>query len=213
MNTVRSNYPDMTAIQYSNLEDGFKLTLDAMISGTNVLHGMPIYYLPEGLYGKADILEKSNSNNSIFGNYHYTIKEVKLAKNIKDKHLLQGAFYNYLLGQIQGFTPKTFSMINGDREESIHEFSDHESSLLDSIEGTRKILLGEHVSPTYGSCAYPRKSYCNKMAIESNDISLVDGISLNKKNLLVDKFKTVEDLTKAKIEDLIEVKGVGKKLQ
>ena len=209
--TVQEKYPEMAEIQYSESEEGFKLTLDSMISGTNVLHGMPIYFLPEGIYGKADIIERSNTNNSIFGNYHYTIKEVKLAKNIQETHLIQGAFYNYLLGKIQNFTPKIFTMINGEGEESVHEYSEYESVLLDSIEGTRKILQGEPVSPTHGSCDYPWESYCNKKAVETNDISLVAGISLKTKNNLVHKFKTVEDLSKASILDLTAIKGIGDK--
>ena len=209
--TVHERYPNMTAIQYSNPEEGFKLTLDSMISGTNALHGMPIYYLSEGIYGKADIIERSNTNSSIFGDYHYTIKEVKLAKNIQETHLIQGAFYNYLLGKIQNFTPKTFAMINGEGEESIHEYSEYESVLFDSIEGTRKILQGESISPTYGSCDYPWTSYCNKKAVETNDISLVAGISLKTKNNLVHKFKTIEELSKASILDLTAIKGIGEK--
>ena len=210
--TVRTKYPDITTIQYTNLEDGFKLVIDSMVSGTNGMHGAPIYYLPDGLYGIVDILEKSNTESSIFGNYHYTIKEVKLAKNIQEKHLLQGAFYNYLLGQIQGMTPKTFTMINRDREETIHEYSDHESSLLNSIEGTRRILQGEPVSPTHGNCGYPWESYCNKMAVEINDISLVAGISLKTKERFVKYgFNTVADLVGADINNLTEIKGVAEK--
>jgi len=209
--TVHGRYPNMTAIKYSNPEEGFKLTLDSMISGTNALHGMPIYYLSEGIYGKADIIERSNTNSSVFGDYHYTIKEVKLAKNIQETHLIQGAFYNYLLGKIQNFTPKTFAMINGEGEESIHEYSEYESVLFDSIEGTRKILQGESISPTYGSCDYPWTSYCNKKAVETNDISLVAGISLKTKNNLVHKFKTIEELSKASILDLTAIKGIGDK--
>jgi len=207
--TVHTIYPDITTISYTSPEEGFKLVLDSMMSGTDALHGMPIYYLPEGLYGIADILEKSNTASSIFGDYHYTIKEVKLAKNIQDKHLLQGAFYNYLLGQIQGMIPETFAMINGEGVESSYKYSDYESVLFASIDGTRRILQGEHVSPTYGSCDYPWESYCNKNAIETNDISLIAGISHKTKNRLVDKFKTVEDLTKAKILDLTAIKGIG----
>jgi len=181
-----------------------------MVSGTDVLHGAPIYYLPEGVYGIADILEKSNTESSIFGNYHYTIKEVKLAKNIQEKHLLQGAFYNYLIGKIQGVTPKTFAMINGDGEESLHEYSDYDTLLFDSIDGARKILQGGSISPTHGSCDYPWASYCNKKAVETNDISLVAGIKGKIKNKLTDnKFNTVEDLASANMEDLTKIKGIG----
>jgi predicted RecB family nuclease len=209
--TVHEKFPEMSEISFDTPENGFKSTLDAMVSGTDILHGMPIYYLPEGIFGITDLLEKSNSTGSVFGNYHYTVKEVKLAKNIKNSHLIQGAFYNYLIGQIQNFTPKTFAMINGEGEESVHEYSEYESVLLDSIEGTRKILQGEPISPTHGSCDYPWTSYCNKKAVETNDISLVTGISLKTKNQLFHKFKTVEELSRASILDLTAIKGIGDK--
>ena len=210
--TVHDKFPNLVTIPFERPEDGFKLIIDSMISGTDILHGAPIYYLPEGIFGVADILEKSNTESSIFGNYHYTIKEVKLAKNIKENHILQGAFYNYLLGKIQGITPKTFAMINGDGEESLHEYSDYDSLLFDSIDGTRKILQGGSISPTYGSCDYPWASYCDKKAVETNDVSLTAGISLKTKNRLVDnKFNTVEDLAKANIQGLTGIKGIGNK--
>jgi len=208
---VRDKFPNSVTIpEGTRYEDGFKLTIDSMVSGADVLHGAPIYYLPEGVYGMADILEKSDAESSIFGNYHYTVKEVKLAKNIEEKHLLQGAFYNYLMGKIQGVTPKTFAMINGDGEESLHEYSDYDSLLFDSIDGARKILQGGSISPTHGSCDYPWASYCNKKAVETNDISLVAGIKGKIKNKLTDnKFNTVEDLASANMEDLTEIKGIG----
>ena len=210
--TVHANYPGITAISYTTREDGFKLAIESMISGTDVLHGMPIYYLPHGLYGEADIIKKSTNSNSIFGDYHYTIKEVKLAKNIQDKHLLQGAFYNYLLGQIQNFTPKTFAMINGDREETTHKYSDYESLLFETIETSREILQGGHVSPTYGSGLSPWTAYCDKKAIEANDVSLVAGISSKTKNGFVENgYNTVEDLAGADMAKLTKIKGVGKK--
>jgi len=210
--TVHDKFPNSVTMPFERPEDGFKLIIDSMVSGTDILHGAPIYYLPEGIFGVADILEKSNTESSIFGNYHYTIKEVKLAKNIKENHILQGAFYNYLLGKIQGITPKTFAMINGDGEESLHEYSDYDQLLFDSIDGTRKILQGGSISPTYGSCDYPWANYCNKKAVETNDISLTAGISLKTKNMLVDnKFNTVEDLARANIQDLTGIKGIGNK--
>ena len=208
--TVHQRYPDITKLTYTNPEEGFKIVLESMVSGTELFHGIPIYYLPEGLYGSADIIEKSNDADSIFGNYHYAIKEVKLAKNIKEKHRLQGAFYTLMLGQIQGRIPKTFTIINGEGEESIHEYSDHESLLLDAIDGTRRILQGESISPTHGGCDFPWESYSNKMAIETNDISLVAGISSKTKiKFIENNYKTVEDLAQAKISDLTQMNGVG----
>ena len=207
---VRDKFPNSVTIPEGMPEDGFKLTIDSMVSGADVLHGAPIYYMPEGVYGITDILEKSNTESSIFGNYHYTVKEVKVAKNIQEKHLLQGAFYNYLMGKIQGVTPKTFAMINGDGEESLHEYSDYASLLFDSIDGARKIKQGGSISPTYGSCDYPWKNYCNKKAVEANDISLVAGVKGKMKNKLIDnKFNTMKKIASANVEELTEIKGIG----
>ena len=70
---MRDKFPNSVTIPFERLEDGFKLTIDSMVSGADVLHGAPIYYLPEGVYGITDILEKSDTESSIFGNYHYTV--------------------------------------------------------------------------------------------------------------------------------------------
>lgn len=210
--TVQSNYPEMTPIQFATPEEGFKLALESMISGLNVMHGMPIFYLPEGLLGRVDILEKSNSKGSIFGKHHYIIKEIKLAKNIRDDHIIQGAFYNYLLGKIQGMTPPIFYIVNRDGEEIPCQYSECEKLLFEAIEGSRKILQGEPVSPTYGSCAFPWESYCNRLAEEVNDISLVAGISLKTKNKMIEcGLKTVNDLAAASMQELMKIKGIGQK--
>lgn len=209
--TVKDKYPDIVSVQFATREEGFKLALESMSLGTDIMHGMPIFYLPDGLVGEVDVLEKSKSKGSIFGKYHYTIKEIKLAKNIREDHVIQGAFYNHMLGKIQGVTPETFHLINRDGEEIAYQYSEYEELLLESIEGTRKILTRkEHVSPTYGSCGFPWESYCNRLAEETNDVSLVDGVSLKTKNKLVEHgLKTVHDLASSEIEKLVEIKGVG----
>lgn len=209
--TVKVKYPDMVSIPFATREEGFKLALESMVSGVNVMHSMPMFYLPEGLLGEVDVLEKSKSNGSIFGKYHYIIKEIKLAKNIREDHVIQGAFYNYILGKIQGITPEIFYLINRDGEEIEYQYEEYEELLLGAIEGTRKILTREkHVSPTYGSCGFPWESYCNRLAEETNDISLVAGVSLKTKSKLVEHgLKTVHDLASSDIQKLVEIKGVG----
>lgn len=209
--TVNDKYPGVVPVQFATREEGFKIALESMVLGTSVIHGMPIFYLPDGLVGEVDVLEKSKSNDSIFGKYHYTIKEIKLAKNIREDHVIQGAFYNHMLGKIQGFTPEIFHLINRDGEEIAYQYSEYEELLLESIDGTRKILTGEeHVSPTYGSCGFPWESYCNKLAEETNDISLVAGVSLKTKHKLVEHgLRTVHDLASSEMQKLVEIKGVG----
>jgi predicted RecB family nuclease len=82
---------------------------------------------------------------------------------------------------------------------------------MELIGNARDILNGEQVSPTYNSCKFPWKSYCDKKAIEASDISLVDKLGARAKSQLYDKYKTVEDISKAKILDLTSVDGVGNK--
>jgi len=210
--TVQSKYPDMAPIPFITREEGFKMALESMALGSNVMHGMPVFYLPEGLLGEVDILEKSKSEGSVFGKYHYIIKEIKLAKNVRNEHIIQGAFYNYMLGKIQGMTPATFYIINRDGEEIPYQYNEYEELLFEAIEGSRKILSKEHVSPTYGNCGFPWEGYCNRLAEETNDISLVAGISLNTKNKLAEHgFKTVNDLASADLKKLVKVKGIGDK--
>ncbi len=210
--TVQAKYPDMEPISFATPQEGFKMVLESMAKGSKVMHGMPVFYLPEGLVGYADIIEKSTSGGSVFGGHHYTVKEIKLAKNIRDDHIIQGAFYNYMLGKIQGVTPQTFYIINRDGEELACKYSEYEGLLLDAIEGTRKILQGEPVSPTYGSCKFPWENYCNKMAEATKDISLVGGISLKTKNKLAQNgFQTLDDLACADMNELLKIKGVGGK--
>jgi uncharacterized protein len=203
----------MVPIPFVSPEDGFKLVIESMANGSKAMHGMPIFYLPEGLLGTADIIEKANTHGSVFGEHHYIIKEIKLAKNIRDEHVIQGAFYNYILGKIQGFTPRTFYIINRDGEEIPFRYSAFEKLLLEAIEGTRKILRGDYISPTYGSCDFPWEGYCNRMAEKTNDISLIPGLhSLKTKNKLVAVgFNTVKDLAEADIERLVEIDGIGVK--
>lgn len=210
--TVQAKYPDIIPISFATPQEGFRLALESMAKGSNVMHGMPVFYMPEGLLGYADIIEKSTSSGSVFGGYHYTIKEIKLAKNIRENHIIQGAFYNYILGKIQGITPETFYIINRDGEELACQYNEYEGVLREAIEGTRKILQGESVSPTYGSCGFPWESYCNKMAEETRDISLVGGISLKTKNKLIQYgFATLNDLVNADTKEIVKIKGVGEK--
>jgi len=210
--TIQKKYPEIVPIPFTTPEEGFKLALESMFSGSNVLHGMPVFYLPESLLGFVDVLEKSNSNSSIFGKHHYVIKEIKLAKNIRDHHIIQGAFYNYILGKIQGITPLMFYIINRDGDEISYQYTEYEGMLHEAIEGTRKILEGENISPTYASCEFPWESYCNRKAEETNDVSLVADVGQKRKNkLIVHGYKTVGNLADANIQELVKIKGIGEK--
>lgn len=185
--------------------------MEEMRNGVPVIYGAPVFYLPEDMQGEADILERSDEDHSLFGSYHYRVKEIKLAKNIKEEHIIQAAFYNYILYKIQGFLPTSFSLINRDMEETVYAYEEYESKLKVALEGTLAIIDRREVpSPTRGSCGWPWDIYCDEQAEDVNDVSLVAGVGQSKKVALVSAgFTKVDDVARASEEDLQTLKGIG----
>ena len=106
------------------------------------------------------------------------MKEIKLAKNLKRDHVLQAAYYNLVLGKIQGFTPEEFYLVNRNNDIFSYKFSDYKSTLELAISDVLKIKTGEIIpSATYGSVKYNWTTYTNKIAKEADDVSLIPGIS------------------------------------
>ncbi|GFP42025.1 hypothetical protein HKBW3C_01151, partial [Candidatus Hakubella thermalkaliphila] len=207
---IETAYSEAEKLEYKTLKEGFRVLLEEMNKGVRVLCGLPAFYLSEGLMGIFDVVERRDTEPSIFGPYHYVVKEIKLAKNIQKHHIYQVAFYNYILGKIQGYTSPVFYLINRDYEES--EVGYDEVELLAILEDIREILRGKEVTPTYGACQWPWETYNNEEAIRRRDISLVSGVGPSFKQKLTEmRIGTVDDLAKTPLEDLVKIKGIGGK--
>lgn len=207
---LKDKYPRLEREKFETPEEGFKLVLQAMAKGATAISGAPVFFLPQGLMGIADVLEKRASASSIFGNYHYIVKEIKLAKNFQTRHVFQGAFYNYLIGKIQGYTPPLFYLINRDHEEFGQNYD--EKSLLEVLSDIHAILNGKNVSPTYGSCKAPWETFNDEEAIRLRDISLVSGCGPSfKKRLLENGVGTFDQLAKTPKDKLTAIKGISGK--
>ncbi len=203
-------YPEAETLTYTTPEEGFRLALEAMRDGVEAMHNVPIFYLPEGLVGRADILERNEEHESVFGDYHYIIKEIKLAKNIKDYHRIQTAYYTYILGKIQEYTPDYYILINRDRDELSSPYD--EAEVLSVLNGILEIYNGKEISPTFGSCDWPWETYCNQEAIRCQDVSLVGQVGPSfKEKLVAAGFEKVSDLATARISDLTRISGIGDK--
>lgn len=208
---VTDRYPDAELLPPMKPEDGFKHGLESMMNGVGAMSGCPLYYLPDGMRGKADVLERVDGR-SRFGSHHYVVKEIKLARNIKKHHILQAAFYNKMLGKIQAYTPDTFYVINMDSEEFPFEYAEYADELDDAIRGIHNILDGHVPSATYGDCPYPWSTYGNKIAVEAKDVSLIGGLGAAKKRLLNNAgIRTVDDLASYAEAELVKIPRVGKK--
>jgi predicted RecB family nuclease len=207
---IETTYPEAEKLEYETPEEGFKVLLEEMNKGVNILCGLPAFYLPEGLIGRFDVLERQDTEPSIFGPYHYVVREIKLAKNIQKHHVYQATFYNYLLGKIQGYTPPIMYIIN--RDYDVLEIGYDEVALLAILGDIKEILNGKEVSPTYGACEWPWESYNNEEAIKRKDISLVGGVGPSFKQKLQEVgIHTVDDLERTPIENLVKIKGIGEK--
>ncbi len=209
-NVIETNYPEAKKLTFATREEGFRLLLDELDKGARTLIGMPVFYLPECLVGEFDVLERCDTASSVFGDYHYTVKEIKLAKNIQKHHVMQAAFYNYLIGKIQGYTPPSFYLINRDHDE--FEIKYNEEEVLGILDEVREIHGGRKVTPTYGACQWPWETYNNEEAIRLGDVSLVSGVGPSFKAKLVDvKIHSVDDLVECSPGDLTCIKGIGVK--
>ncbi|MBD3172731.1 TM0106 family RecB-like putative nuclease [Candidatus Bathyarchaeota archaeon] len=209
-NTINEMIPDAEKVVSETPEEGFELVVKSMTGGIKAIANAPVFYMPEGLKGVIDLLERDDSNRSLFGDFHYTVSEIKLAKNIKSYHILQGAFYNYLVGKIQGYTPESFKIINRDRE--ILEIPYNERELFNVLSEIRAIKEGKEVSPTYGSCDWPWETFANKEAIHRKDVSLINGVGKATKYKLCDVgIKSIDDVDAASHASLCSVKGIGEK--
>lgn len=72
-NTINEKVPDAEVVISETPEEGFELVIKSMGEGTRAIANAPVFYLPEGLRGIVDLLERNDSHGSIFGDYHYTV--------------------------------------------------------------------------------------------------------------------------------------------
>ena len=211
---IEEDYPNAKEIRFEDELDGFLQVLENMVKGVSAITNAPIFHSELGLKGWIDILERDDSYPSNLGNYHYIIKEVKDAKNIKMKHIYQAAVYNKIIGDIQGFTPDYIYIINRDKEVIPYEYNTKlEEEIIDSLSDMRKIISGvKDITPTYNTSTWPWVSFANRLAIEMNDISLVPNLGYKTKlKLNLVGVHTLEHLSKTPLGNLVKIKGIGNK--
>jgi len=203
--TVREQYPGIKQIQVNSTEDIFK----ELESGPLVLWNMPIFNLKEKLSGITDLLVREDTHKSKFGNFHYVVKELKNAKRLKKpKYILQTAYYNYVLGELQGYTPKYFYVVGREGEEKF-EYSKYEDLLIDSLTDIKQILKGKKVSAVY-KAGSPWEDYSKKKALKEKSLTLILGIGpVAQAQLIKEGFSKLQDINSASPEELQELKGIG----
>ena len=208
---IEKAFPSCRRFHYETPEEGFRRLLDEMASGAEVISGPPLFYLPENMQGRIDVLEKRSDHSSVFGNYYYIVTEIKQARRIKKEHILQGAFYTYVLAKIQEHLPGIFKIINHDLKIQEYSFSDYEAELHIAMKGTQAIMDGtERPTATYNAAEWPWERYINHEAIRMRDVSLVGQVGPRTKEKLVSRgFKKIWDVSSACNEALQAIEGIS----
>jgi len=206
LNVYKKLFDDIQPMKFENEEDGFLSTLEEFKKGTKLISNCPLFYLKEDLMGRPDLVER-RSGKSIFGDFHYVIKEIKSSKNIKKEQIMQTCFYNYLLGKIQNYTPEKFYLINREMKEHSFEYSEYEPQLKEQLKNVKEIINGKKVTPEY-NCNWPWTSYSKKEALKSKDISLICGVGNSiKEKLNQIGIQNLNDFTKKDFSKL-KIKGL-----
>ncbi|HNQ01475.1 MAG TPA: TM0106 family RecB-like putative nuclease [Syntrophales bacterium] len=209
---LASRWPGCAPVPSPDPLEGFARLLDAMARGEPAICGLPMFFLPEDLQGRPDVLVKREGVRSVFGDHAYEVVEIKLAARIEESHILQAAFYTHLLSRIQGQRPERFTLINRDHVERTFRYAEHEEALRDAIAGARRILDGlERPSPTYNGGEWPWMAWTNHMALKQRDISLVPLVGPRLKEKLLSRgLRKVWDLSSASPESLAGIPGLGR---
>jgi len=206
---IQQKHPDMIPLKLETTEE----ILKELKSGVPAFDNLPIFDPNMEFAGKPDLLEISHDAPSKLGKFHYIVKEIKSVKDptTKKHYIMQTAFYNYILGLLQGYIPKIFYIVNKAGEEVAFNFSDYENELIAMLKEIENIKKGEAVTPTLDT-DYPWTKYSEKRALESMDISLVNGISVRMKPKLNQiGIKTVDDLDKRDMSELTTIDGIRDK--
>ena len=175
------------------------------------MYNMLIMSNPAGMVGAPDQLLKVDGSKSIFGDYSYRVVEVKSNLNLTFSHRIQAAFYNRLLGLIQGSTPQTFTMIDGRGSESVEDVPNWERRLSIYLERTRAVALGEMPDPVYRQTPAPWRLFGDRIA--QGDLTRLYQVGYPRRQALVQAgYYAIADLASASAIDLSTILRIAPSL-
>ncbi|MBI4181407.1 MAG: hypothetical protein HY520_00365, partial [Candidatus Aenigmarchaeota archaeon] len=174
-------FPGGVALDPTLYEQAFRQTLEALFQGEKYIKNGIVYFLPEGYVAVPDILEKKQGP-SLLGDFHYEVIEVKSSRQIRTEHILQGAYYTFIMGIIQGVTPEAFSLVDGKKNREYFSYKEYEPLLQETIRSIKDIYQGKEVPPS--KLNWPWSSYSLKKLLEQQHISLIPNLYQSHRQLL-----------------------------
>jgi predicted RecB family nuclease len=162
--------------------------------------------------GKPDLLEKTPGESKLGPHFYIPIEmksgsayEDAEAGIFKEHYALQLSFYADVLGRIQGVKPETGKIIDDQFRAVSVELAPFDADYSRLLSEIRSLLSGKiHselcIGSVCGQCHW--QSYCESVARENDDVSLVRRVSRSKKTSLerggVRTVQDLADLAKAK---------------
>ncbi|MFQ5960355.1 MAG: TM0106 family RecB-like putative nuclease [Candidatus Methylomirabilales bacterium] len=207
---VKEHYPDAGSVVPDFGFDALRKTLQLMLEGVAAIYQPEIWDLGGESYGRADLLVRNDSDGSDLGPYHYRLVEIKRARSLQDHHVLQGAFYNRMLGKLQGWTPAELTIVLKEAVETVPYASLEKE--LDAIRERWKVLRDGHVIPEPGRPPHvtgsPWRVYGNKLVEHRKDLVLVAGVGPREREKLREaNVHGMDRLWRLRLEETCEILG------
>ncbi len=185
----------------------FLNTLQAMQDGAGGIIGGNLWDLRqnEGVYGGVNFLLKVDKGQSIFGNYHYKIVQLKRAGEMKEHYALQTALLNQILTAIQGYDAGEALFIFKAKEQiltcaRVLERAQKAGALYQSIR--RGEIVPEAKKPPKAALA-PWRVYANKYVFDKHDLILIPHLNNTMRAILrSNNINTYDDIVAAGFEKI-----------
>ena len=175
---IRNHYPDAVTIDPPFGFEALQNTVRVMLKGVRAIHQPQLWDLAGGTYGRADLLLRDDTRASDLGPYSYRLVEIKRSKSLRDYHVLDAAFYNRMLGRIQGYSPSEMTLVIGEAVEEV-SYTGRETELDEILLRWRTLRDGGHMPEPGrppGVTASPWRVYGKKLVEERKGLVLLAGV-------------------------------------
>ncbi|HOX24090.1 MAG TPA: ribonuclease H-like domain-containing protein, partial [Elusimicrobiales bacterium] len=199
------HFPGFVAVENARGQEALSLTLKYMEEGRSAIQYPALWFLPRHLYGKANLIVRSDSAPSVFGPYHYTLVQLKQALEVKQHYCIQSAMLNRILGLMQGYEPPEFRLFLRTKDIILRQ-QDWENALtevLDTWSVIKDGLLEPEPGKPPGAASAPWRIYANKLVYTRKDLVLLAGVSReNRQKLHAAGIHTVDESAHAGLDKL-----------
>jgi len=137
---LKTRHRDVVEISVTlNRNEAAAATIEAMRAGVEIIYQATL--LTPGFLGRTDFLRKIPLE-TCFGDWGYEVLDTKLPKKAKASHVLQLAFYTWLLAEVQGCRAPLMHVVLGDGTERAFRYLDYAHYFERVLRGLRVVAQG-----------------------------------------------------------------------